>query len=67
MDDRKNSSSPDELRETIDANAAAIVVGVRRCAGPDLKFAAPVAMRGGAPPKNRTPGHFPFNRERSES
>ncbi len=67
MDGREKLLSLDGHCGTIDANAAAIVVGVRRCAGPDLKFAAPVAMRGGAPPKNRTPGHFPFNRERNQS
>jgi hypothetical protein len=45
MDDRKNPPSPDAFRERIDADAAPVVMDVRRRANPHDKSAAPTRNR----------------------
>jgi hypothetical protein len=50
MDDRKNPRSPDKLRAGIGADAAPIVMDVRRSANPHGKSAAPIRNRIEPPP-----------------
>jgi hypothetical protein len=45
MDDRNKPPSPDELRQGIDADAASIVLDVRRPANPHDKSTAPIRNR----------------------
>jgi hypothetical protein len=52
MDDRNNPLSPDELRQGIDADAAPVVMDVRRPANPHDKSAAPIRTRIVPPAKN---------------
>jgi hypothetical protein len=55
MDDRNNSLSTDELRERIDADAAPIVLDVRRPANPHDKSAASIRNRIEPPPAGDSP------------
>ena len=50
MDGRKNLPSPNELIEGIGADAAPIVMDVRRLANPHDKSAAPIRNRSEPPP-----------------
>ena len=50
MDGRNNPLSPDELRAGIDADAAPIVMDVRRPVNPHDKSAAPIPNRTDPPP-----------------
>jgi hypothetical protein len=50
MDGRKNPRSPDKLRAGIDADAAPIVMDVRRSANPHDKSAATIRNRIELPP-----------------
>jgi hypothetical protein len=55
MDGRNNPLSPDQLRQGIDADAAPIVLDVRRPANPHDKSAAPITNRIELPPAGDSP------------